>query len=397
MVWRSSSGPSYTHLKAQHFDADGNRLLGDYGGSLTANTENDFITNAFLDPEGGIICVYYLISEDNIFAVRMTEDGTIAWNSFVYSGYTAVSSSAVAIPSIDGGGIVAWEDSRNGLSWDIYSQKFDLDGNMVWAVNGMPVVAEDGDQAAPQITEDMDGYTYVVWRQSVLDYDIFCQRLSPEGIIQFEETGIPVCSADEEQTYPNIVSDGQGGAIFDWIDMRNMTSDYLYDIYAVHFDADGQISDPVWNIDGNPVCLKIGSQYDTQLISDGYGGAIAAWLDGRTYTYQDLYIQRMNHYVSSVDQSNSDVKILDFHLSEPYPNPFNAQTVISFELPEAGLVSLKVFDITGREVASLVSGHRSLGYHEVVWEAGDNASGVYFVRMSADGGRQSAKKVVLVK
>ena len=88
-----------------------------------------------------------------------------------------------------------------------------------------------------------------------------------------------------------------------------------------------------------------------------------------------------------------------------YPNPFNHQAAISFKLQASSQVELKVFDITGREVASLVTGHLSLGKHKVVWDAEGMGSGVYFVRMEVDGGqltvnggRQTeARKVVLVK
>ena len=87
-------------------------------------------------------------------------------------------------------------------------------------------------------------------------------------------------------------------------------------------------------------------------------------------------------------------------LNTPYPNPFNNRSVVSFSLERAGEVSLKVFDITGREVASLVNGHLSLGYHEVVWNAEGMASGVYFVRLglpSAGTLQLEIRKVILLK
>ena len=89
-----------------------------------------------------------------------------------------------------------------------------------------------------------------------------------------------------------------------------------------------------------------------------------------------------------------------FALHGACPNPFNAKTVISYEIRDAGFVELKVFDITGREVASLVNGHLSLGYHEVVWDAEGMASGVYFVRLelqSAGTAQHAVRKVLLVK
>ena len=86
-----------------------------------------------------------------------------------------------------------------------------------------------------------------------------------------------------------------------------------------------------------------------------------------------------------------------FSLEPNYPNPFNQQTTISFDLPVAGDISLKVFDITGREVAALGIGHWALGRHSVVWDAEGVASGVYFVRLTVDGQKSMVRKVVLMK
>jgi len=78
------------------------------------------------------------------------------------------------------------------------------------------------------------------------------------------------------------------------------------------------------------------------------------------------------------------------------PNPFNPQTTISFDLPAGGEISLKIFDSLGREVQTLVTGHLPLGKHSVVWEAGDKASGLYFVQLSQNG-RIAVDKILLVK
>ena len=83
-----------------------------------------------------------------------------------------------------------------------------------------------------------------------------------------------------------------------------------------------------------------------------------------------------------------------------YPNPFNAATTLTFNLSSSGKVSLKVFDITGREAASLVHGHLSLGQHSVVWNAEGFASAVYLVRIqqqSAGTLLHETRQVVLVK
>jgi len=86
-----------------------------------------------------------------------------------------------------------------------------------------------------------------------------------------------------------------------------------------------------------------------------------------------------------------------YALHQPYPNPFNPATTISFDLPLAGMVTLVVYDIQGREVAKLVGGYQTAGNHEVTFDAKDLVSGVYFVRLDVDGGQSMVRKVVVMK
>jgi len=87
----------------------------------------------------------------------------------------------------------------------------------------------------------------------------------------------------------------------------------------------------------------------------------------------------------------------EFGMTEAYPNPFNSSTTISFDLLQAGEVSLKVYDVQGREIQTLETGGWRLGQNRVVWDASRQSSGVYFVKLSVVGGPSSVKKVVLVK
>lgn len=85
-----------------------------------------------------------------------------------------------------------------------------------------------------------------------------------------------------------------------------------------------------------------------------------------------------------------------FTLEQNYPNPFNPKTVISYQLPVAGFVNLKVFDILGNEVATLVDEHRPAGKYEVDFNAEKLASGIYFYRLQA-GEFVQIKKMLMLK
>lgn len=85
-------------------------------------------------------------------------------------------------------------------------------------------------------------------------------------------------------------------------------------------------------------------------------------------------------------------------LNQNYPNPFNPTTRISFELPEAGRVTLQVYDVTGRLVSSILDGiDKSAGHHEVSFDAEGLSSGLYLYRISVDGHPAAAKTMMLVK
>jgi len=88
--------------------------------------------------------------------------------------------------------------------------------------------------------------------------------------------------------------------------------------------------------------------------------------------------------------------ITEFHLEQNYPNPFNPFTVISYQLPVAGNVILKVFDVLGKEIATLVNEEKSAGNYEIDFNASSLSSGIYFYRLQA-GSFVQTKKMILLK
>ena len=83
-------------------------------------------------------------------------------------------------------------------------------------------------------------------------------------------------------------------------------------------------------------------------------------------------------------------------LEQNYPNPFNPTTVISYQIPAASHVTLKVYDVLGREMAVLVNGPKSPGYYQAILNGRNLRSGVYFYRLQV-GNYTAMKKLLLLK
>jgi hypothetical protein len=86
----------------------------------------------------------------------------------------------------------------------------------------------------------------------------------------------------------------------------------------------------------------------------------------------------------------------EFLLSQNYPNPFNPSTKIKYQIPEISFVTIKVFNVLGKEIETLVNEEKPVGTYELTWNAANLPSGVYFYQLKA-GNYISTKKMVLMK
>ena len=109
-----------------------------------------------------------------------------------------------------------------------------------------------------------------------------------------------------------------------------------------------------------------------------------------------------NPAYTSVEEWDESVKEIPgaYHLSQNYPNPFNAATEIRYGLPAATAVSLRIYNVRGQEVATLIEGYREAGEYTVIWDGRDNAgrelsSGIYFCRLQAGEYAETVKMVLL--
>jgi len=379
----------YGDIWLQQMSAAGERLFGSYGINVSNNSYDNNNIATVPDGEGGAIVVYRIHLEPQLYAARVTPTGSIVWRVLIHDTSTDPQNIS-AIPAQEGGAIIAWDDFRDGYISNIYAQKIGNDGVCAWVQNGVPVVAIHDQQSSASMAEDEDGNIYFAWRDSRgPDYNVYCQRLNAQGEMLFNPGGVPVSVAQNDQVNPKVVSDGQGGALIAWTDERHWNTFYGYDIYGTHLDAQGQIANPFWQTSGSPICQSLDIQMLNNMIPDGYGGAVASWA-------YDFRVQRINDFIVS---DGGDAAFLnsamDYRLTCS-PNPFNPTTVISFQLSAFGHVKLAVYDIAGRKVATLVDGYRDAGSHEVTFDGSGLASGIYLLSMEKQE-TTLINKMVLVK
>ncbi|MCF2503959.1 T9SS type A sorting domain-containing protein [Dyadobacter sp. CY107] len=203
-----------------------------------------------------------------------------------------------------GGAIVTWEHLENGIS-DIRAQHLDNNGNPHWAAEGVVLGNfTTGIGKQPESIADGNGGIITVWydvRNS--SGNLYAQRINSNGQLQWTLGGLPVCTANEEQIDPRIISDTQGGAIIAWQDSRNGTANN--DIYAQRINASGQAQ---WAIDGIPVCAQSSNQFSPHITPDGEGGVVMCWTDTRNagviYDNKDVYAQRVTGSGTLLWESN---------------------------------------------------------------------------------------------
>ena len=279
---------------AQRISANGKMLWDNDGIPICVQPNAQSWPLLIPDAEEGAIAVFGDSRHGNrdIYAQRIDANGRLLWgqDGIPVSVLPFLKEDVKAISDGNGGAIVVWEDSRHG-NLDIYAQQIDGDGKPVWELNGVPVYKGEGDQYDPFLTTDGAGGAIIAWWDiSTPDWNVFAQRMGATGERVWGDGGIPVCTASGNQGGPFVVADGSGGAFVVWSDYRNDPNIFSSaDLYAQRIDANGKA---LWEKDGINFCNEPSNQQQPEGISDGRGGLIVTWWDDRDI-FADIYAQRL--------------------------------------------------------------------------------------------------------
>jgi hypothetical protein len=144
-----------------------------------------------------------------------------------------------------------------------------------------------------------------------------------------------------------------------------------------------------------PVNLVFQGKQQTVDEQTYYSPSVTWTSNGTTYLRKYNVLVDFQNIITNVVQTENMVPN-KFELHQNYPNPFNPTTTIRFSLKTKSFVSLKVYDILGRQVTTLVNEEMSAGNFSRIWNAANISSGIYFYRLQA-GSFMDTKKLVLLK
>lgn len=293
-----------TGIYAQKLDSDGNALWTENGVAVRqlagSQATNQQITT---DGAGGAIITWEDVRSGhyNIYAQRVGSGGSTLWatNGVVICNVAGSDAQLPHITTDDAGGaIITWEDGRSFANWEIYAQRVDSGGNVLWKANGVAVCDVSLSEAGePQITADGSGGAIITWEDGRNGVnDIFANRVDASGSTQWPTQGSTRGVAVRELTgsdagLPQITTDGAGGAIITWNDERNGAAN----IYANRVDANGNTQWPTkGSTTGIAICQEAVEQLQSYpMTTDGAGGAIITWQDKRSGD-SNIYAQRVD-------------------------------------------------------------------------------------------------------
>lgn len=294
-----------------------------------------------------------------------------------------------------------------GSNWSVTENAFEVNGitgllsdkgNI--RVNGLPGIAVDNSGG------ERNGWIYIVTGQKDLapagsDPDIILNRSTDGGVTWSSAIRVnqDALNNGKTQYFPTVHVDRFGAVDIIFYDDRNTTSDSTGVLLARSLDGgdtwkEFEISDH--NYKPTPIGgLGQGYQGDNIDITSTQSKLWPVWMDNSTGNYQIWTAPIDFSSLGGIEEeANSSFSI---ELKQNFPNPFKTITTIGYNVPDNGLVSLKVFNAMGAEIAILVNEKQLSGYHEVIYvpDRSLTENGIFFYRLEANGMIETKSMILL--
>ena len=372
--WTESFGVGLSDVYLIKTDSSGN-LVWDktYGDSL-----RDYGRSVRQTTDGG-----YIIAGDkgrDIYLVKTDSAGGVLWETTCGPGLIDQGSSVQQ--TLDGGYVVAGVTYSFPTWGDVCLIKTDSLGNTVWeASHGGSI-----NDAGYSVQQSLDGgYIIVGVTESFGEgfFDIYLVKIDSLGNVLWDTT-YGGSEDDRGRSVQQTVDDGY--IIAGWT--RSFGAG-LNDVYLIKTDSLGNI---LWDRTYGGSSGENG--YSVQQTSDG--GYV---ITGLTFSFGsggDVYLIKTDENgLVGVQESNGRLQIEGYRLMQNLPNPFSRSTVISYSLPLTCTVTLKVYDLTGKLVDTLVDRRQEPGVYKLRWKAAKKPNGVYFYRLQAEDFTDTKKMLLL--
>lgn len=412
VAWMESSAG----MKMQRLTADGTPLLA-AGGLAVGEPDDAGPAGNLLVPSDdgdvilGYVPSYSFIGNRQIKAQRFDASGAAVWPSSVWvmdDATLPMGHYFHMTPDGQGGALFTW-DVAVGMSFDARCQRITAAGAEALPHNGVyPEAAGAAGQIEPSAVWDAatDTYTmvYIDMTSTQNERGLNAQRFDAAGNRLWGVAGKVLLPLDGDmEVLPSLaLVDGAPMGVVNQSPGGAWGQDQLL---GFGLDDNG---DFLW---GGPVlvCSAPASRGDQMAFHNGVT-MVAVWEDDRSGS-PDIWAQNLNAdgtlgagTVAIDDDGQDDPVTLPparFTLHPSYPNPFNPATTISFDLPAAAPVSLRIYDASGSMVRELVAATLPAAQHRYVWDGTDQAgrrqpSGVYFCRLVTDQ-RAVSRTMTLVK
>lgn len=422
-------------LDAENLPYIGGRFAGEnfLGNNVGLEEDGDFFLAA-LDPDNGEVIWGEILGTDG-------EDGVLALSMDIYGYINALG--FMAQGSIPFPTFPETEITNENENSDTFITKFDVNGNCLW----VDVIGGDEPIRGVSIAADTLGNIFLAGDFSGTatftgsDIQLIATGELGDGYLaKYDFNGNALWArrfGGEKYTQSNnVVVDEIGNSFVFGIFESSVvfgsefpgnevtfTTDSWVDMFVAAYDSAGnylwtkKLNDSGYggvsqisnlfspgkseqvSISNNPLSLSYNNFGGGQLILSGdFNKQI--FLDEITLTAEEgsrnSFISKLNLTGNPTDVNSISNLPTDFSLSQNYPNPFNPSTIISYQLPEQSNVSLKIYDMLGREIKTLVNDVKPAGIYNVNFNADNISSGIYFYTLNTHGFTQS-KKMMLVK
>ena len=373
LVWKEFSGA----VNGQFIDTSGG-MVGPYFTIATGASTEERPGSSVIAMSDTAFLVAFVKTDGYLYGQRINRSGALLGGQIQISGNHARENSL----AYDGANyLVTWVEDIPNNSKNIYGQFVSAAGSLVggnFLIDGGPNLSDNPTSLA------FDGTRYLLAYHEAPDtsphsWTLVGRFITTAGTI---EDLIVICDSTKAPFFPSVAFDGNDYLIM-WTQFSTMTA-----MGRFWTTAGVPVDTPFVVFDHAAGRIPIGGV--------GFGGgrylAVAARLD-TSFTDGDVYARFIDPLTGVEGAGNSATAKVG--LSRNRPNPFNQSTVISYQLPANIYVKLKVYDVLGRETATLMDGPQAAGSHSVKFNAGSLAGGVYFYRLQCGNNVETGKLVLL--